>query len=112
MPGRRRAPTEQTGADPDERSYCDCGWPYTLLLPRGDAAGMAFRLLVLCTDAAIDQVDPPEHCGSMSFCGAVDRYPDVRDMGYPFARPFAQPIAETFAALENAAMRTFTIKRR
>jgi hypothetical protein len=23
----------------------------------------------------------------MSFCGAADRYPDARDMGYPFARP-------------------------
>ena len=42
--------------DPDEGSYCDCGWPYTLLLPRGTDGGMAFRLLVLCTDATIDQV--------------------------------------------------------
>ncbi len=30
-----------SGSGPQESSYCDCGWPYTLLLPRGTAAGMA-----------------------------------------------------------------------
>jgi hypothetical protein len=100
------------GEDDDGGSYCECGWPYTLLLPRGTAAGMAFRLLVLLTDAAADRVAQAGHCGSMSYCGAVDRYPDVRDMGYPFARPFAQPVEDTFAALENAAVREFTIMSR
>jgi hypothetical protein len=102
------------GVDPDERSYCDCGWPYTLLLPRGTPDGMAFRLLVLCTDAAIDGVEAPEHCGSMSYCGAVDRYPDVRDMGYPFCRPFAGPedsaIADQIVALSSAAARSVQIR--
>jgi hypothetical protein len=102
------------GVDPDERAYCDCGWPYTLLLPRGTTDGMAFRLLVLCTDAAIDGMQAPEHCGSMSYCGAVDRYPDTRDMGYPFCRPFAGPedsaIADQIVALSSAAARRVTIR--
>jgi len=99
--------------DPEERSYCDCGWPYTLLLPRGDPDGMPFRLLVLATDAAIDAVEPPERCGSMSYCGAVDRYPDARDMGYPFSRPFgASPssISNRIVALHSAAGRTVKIR--
>jgi hypothetical protein len=101
------------GTDPDDESYCDCGWPYTLLLPRGNSAGLEFRLLVLCTDATVDQVPEPRECGSMSFCGAVDRYPDTRNMGYPFDRPFtggANAIRDTFAALDNAASRTITIR--
>jgi hemocyanin-like protein len=101
-------------ADPDERSYCDCGWPYTLLLPRGTAQGMPFRLAVLITDATIDQLAEPEHCGSMSYCGAVDRYPDARDMGYPFCRPFAGPpataIEDTIAGLDSATARSVAIR--
>ena len=80
------------GDDDDGGSYCQCGWPYTLLLPHGTTAGMGFRLLVLFTDAATDEVPRPGHCGSMSYCGAADRYPDTRDMGYPFSRKFEQPI--------------------
>lgn len=101
------------GADPNENAYCDCGWPYTLLLPRGKSEGMPFRLLVLCTDASVDKVTQAEHCGSMSYCGAVDRYPDTRDMGYPFSRPFGPgptAIQERILALECAAARTVTIR--
>jgi hypothetical protein len=102
------------GVDPDERSYCDCGWPYTLLLPRGTPDGMSCRLLALCTDAAIDEVGHAEHCGSMSYCGAVDRYPDTRDMGYPFCRPFAGPAAtgirDAIVELDSFAARTVTIR--
>jgi hypothetical protein len=72
---------------------------------------MGFRLLVLLTDATRDQVPEPGDCGSMSYCGAADRYPDARDMGYPFSRPFTGPIADTFLALDNAAGRTLTIRR-
>jgi hypothetical protein len=116
---KRPAETDPTdaiagGGGPDESSYCDCGWPYTLLLPRGTTQGMTFRLLALCTDAAIDQVAPAEHCGSMSYCGAVDRYPDARDMGYPFNRPFQGPtttaIRDKLVALPGAAARTVTIR--
>lgn len=97
----------------DQGSYCDCGWPYTLLLPRGTADGAEYRLLAMFSDAAIDRVEAPAQCGSMSWCGAVDRYPDTRDMGYPFCRPFkggAHAIADTFAGLASAAGRTVTIR--
>ncbi len=104
------------GSGPDEDSYCDCGWPYTLLLPRGTTAGLPFRLMVLCSDAALDRVPAQAQCGSMSWCGAVDRYPDTRDMGYPFARPFAgsaaSAIRDTIVRLPHAAARTLTIRHR
>ena len=97
-----------------ENSYCDCGWPYTLLLPRGKPdEGMPFRLMVMCTSAKDDLVDPPGECGSVSYCGAVDRYPDARDMGYPFHRPFGNTstaVQDTILALPNAAARTVTIR--
>lgn len=96
--------------DPDDPDYCDCGWPYTLLLPRGTAEGMAFRLVVFCTNAAQDLVRPSAECGSMSFCGAVDRYPDTRNMGYPFSRPFAASIGDTVLGVPSAAGRSLTIR--
>ena len=102
------------GVDPDEGSYCDCGWPYPLLLPRGTPAGLPFRLLVMATDATVDLVPEADHCGSMSFCGAVDHYPDTRDMGYPFARPFTGPtptaLTDAILAIPHAAGRTLTIR--
>ena len=102
------------GVDPDDDSYCDCGWPYTLLLPRGDAEGLRCRLMVMCTDASIDLVPVQGECGSMSFCGAVDRYPDARDMGYPFNRPFpgsrSTAIRDVILAAPHMAARTLTIR--
>lgn len=97
-------------ADPNDPNYCDCGWPYTLLLPRGTPQGMPFRLVVVCSNAARDLVGPSAECGSMSFCGAVDRYPDTRDMGYPFSRPFAVSVADTVLAVPSAAGRSLTIR--
>jgi Hemocyanin, ig-like domain len=93
----------EPGGEEDGGSYCQCGWPYPLLLPRGTEAGMPFRVVVLVTDAAAGRVPQPGGCGSMSFCGAADRYSDARDMGYPFARPFEQWIADTLLPLDNAA---------
>lgn len=102
------------GSGPTEDSYCDCGWPWTLLLPRGTTAGMSHRLMAICTDAATDRVPEQGNCGSMSYCGAVDRYPDTRDMGYPFARRFPGPAAtairDTITGLGSAAARTVTIR--
>ncbi len=96
--------------DPNDDGYCDCGWPWSLLLPRGRPDGMPFRMMAICTSAAIDRVPQPTQCGSMSFCGAVDRYPDTRDMGYPFARPLTQSLTDTIVSLGPAAGRSFTIK--
>jgi len=93
-----------------ELSYCDCGWPWTLLLPRGTSEGMPCRVLVMCTDWDADRVAQPEQCGSMSFCGAVDRYPDRRDMGYPFCRPFEQSITDVFDELPASAGTSIVIR--
>ncbi len=92
--------------------YCDCGWPAHLLLPRGRLAGMRFRLLVMLTDWSVDRVPPDSPCGSFSFCGARDRYPDNRPMGYPFDRPLPpdQTIAQLVAAQPNMATRDITIR--
>ncbi|CAG8714167.1 7023_t:CDS:2, partial [Racocetra fulgida] len=75
----------------DEEQYCDCGWPFHLLLPRGSRNGMKFKLFVFISDWEKDKVHHVTRCGSLSFCGAErpkDKYPDVRPMGYPFDRPF------------------------
>ncbi len=101
------------GPDPNAlENYCDCGWPYNLLLPRGTRTGMGFRLFVMLTDWHKDQVPGDSACGSMSYCGAKDKYPDVRGMGYPFDRPFTvnKSIAQTIARQHNIATRDITIK--
>ena len=50
---------------------------------------MPFRVLAMLTDWELDNVSGDDDCGSMSFCGSRDRYPDTREMGYPFSRPAA-----------------------
>lgn len=90
--------------------YCECGWPYHLLLPKGTSKGMEFALMVIATDGAIDLVPDPGSCGSMSYCGAKQRYPDTRPMGYPFDRPLSTNIADLVSALPTFAMRRITIK--
>lgn len=93
----------------DEVTYCDCGWPYNLLLPRGTGAGMPFWMAAIVTDGAQDRVQDSA-CGSMSFCGAKDRYPDARPMGYPFDRPFPGSVAAALDSLPSIAARSFSIR--
>jgi hypothetical protein len=104
------APPRPPGAV--DQNYCDCGWPYHLLLPRGNERGLGFRFLVMLTDGQADLAGAEKKCGSMSFCGARDaQYPDRRAMGYPFDRPFAaRSIAESIAAQDNMATRDITIR--
>lgn len=97
------------GTDPDEQGYCVCGWPWTLVIPRGTPNGSDYRLIVICTDATIDQVPTAGHCGSMSFCGAVNGYPDTRDMGYPFSRPIPGGVSALLAQ-QNIGGRALTIR--
>ena len=42
--------------------------------------------------------------------GPDQRYPDTRDIGYPFSRPFAASISDTIRNLPAAAGRTVTIR--
>ena len=108
-------PASAPGAPADARNYCDCGWPYHLLLPRGTPAGMAFRLLVFVTDWLVDRLGADSMCGSLSFCGARDaNYPDIRPMGYPFDRPLANGQTMTQMAADparpNIAVRDLAIQ--
>ena len=104
-------PLERPSQDPDEddENYCDCGWPYNLLLPRGTREGMPFRLLVMLTDWSLDEVRDDGQCGSMSYCGARDKYPDRRGMGYPFDRPMPAGLS-SLTARDNVATRNVTIR--
>jgi hypothetical protein len=111
-PGRLAHSPQLAGPQPwDVQSYCTCGWPYNLLLPMGGGGdGMAFRLVAIATNLKDDQVSGSV-CGSVSYCGAQDRYPDNRPMGYPFDRKFpAAGIAATFDARDEMASRPFHIK--
>jgi hypothetical protein len=95
----------------DQVNYCTCGWPYNLLLPRGTSAGMPFRIIVVCSDWEIDRVAGDQACGSLSFCGARDKYPDKRLMGYPFNARLGDAIPDIVMANSNMAFRDFTIRR-
>jgi tyrosinase len=97
-----------------KQSWCDCGWPYTLLLPRGTAKGRQFRLFVMFSDGEdLSMPEHPENCTSISYCGLQDeKYPDKREMGYPFNRPWGHSISSTIARRDNMAARTITIRHR
>jgi hypothetical protein len=95
----------------DSATYCDCGWPYNLLLPRGQAQGMGFRFLVMLTAWELDRVSADSSCGSLSYCGSKQSYPDTREMGYPFNRPFkARSLEDTIRDQDNMATRDVTIR--
>jgi tyrosinase len=109
-PAERPPVLEQGPASTPHEQYCRCGWPYHLLLPRGTVAGMPFRALVMLTDWEQDRVAGDDHCGSMSFCGARDRYPDSREMGYPFSRKLPGGVGLTLEALPSVHARDLTIR--
>ncbi|MFN6516195.1 MAG: tyrosinase family protein [Nostoc sp. CreGUA01] len=96
----------------DQQPWCDCGWPYTMLLPRGTREGMGFRLFVMFSSGDdLNLPEQPECCTSISYCGLQDTdYPDKRDMGYPFNRPFPKGISSAIAQYDNMAWRTIKIR--
>lgn len=96
------------------QSWCDCGWPYTLLMPRGTKGGMKYRLLVMCSDGDdLKMPDHPECCTSISYCGLQDlEYPDKAAMGYPFDRKFKKSLKDTVEKQDNWAWRTIKIRCR
>jgi len=105
-------PTDSIIQNENEK-FCDCGWPFHLLLPRGRRGGMNFKLLVFISDWSEDEVPTISRCGSISFCGAegpTDKYPDSKPMGYPLDRPFKNnSYEETFAGLNNVVIRDVSI---
>lgn len=82
---------------PDDRRTspgCKCGWPYTLLVPRGKPDGMEMRVMAIVT-AGTDFSRSASQAAGTSYCGVRDReYPDRREMGYPFNREFSTSIRE------------------
>ncbi|CAB4387284.1 unnamed protein product [Rhizophagus irregularis] len=105
-------PIDTTPVDNNNDRFCDCGWPFHLLLPRGRKGGMKFKLLVFISDWSEDEVPRISRCGSISFCAseASEKYPDKKPMGYPFDRPFKNnSYEETFAGLNNVVIRDVCI---
>ncbi|MEH1934433.1 MAG: tyrosinase family protein [Nostoc sp.] len=106
--------TDDDGASAarEAQPWCDCGWPYTMLLPRGTGEGMEFRLLVMCSSSyKLTLPDHPECCTSISYCGLQDlKYPDDTAMGYPFDRQFSQSITKTVQQFDHWAWRTIKIR--
>ncbi|CAG8707679.1 23740_t:CDS:10 [Cetraspora pellucida] len=96
-----------------EMLFCDCGWPYNLMIPRGNKEGLKFKIIVFITDGTDDLVPTYDECGSTLLCGAHywnDKIPDVKPLGYPFDRPFKNnSYKQTFEGLSNVAIRDFTI---
>lgn len=104
------APGAQPPAGTD--SWCDCGWPFSLLLPSGASSetGTRFVVMVAVTDWEQDQVGVGRSCASMSYCGAADTYPDARKMGYPFDRPFREGVSDTIGNQPSMTMREVAIR--
>jgi tyrosinase len=93
--------------------WCDCGWPYTLLLPRGTREGLDFRLLVMVSGDDLAMDNTGEKCTSMGYCGVERKpYPDKRPMGYPFDRPLPYSISSIIDKHENWASRKIRIRCR
>ncbi|XP_070552735.1 uncharacterized protein [Ptychodera flava] len=96
--------------------FCECGWPYNMLLPRGTRQGEPYRLAVFISDNSIDSLRIRSSCGSLSYCGARDSsYPDRRQMGYPFATPPTingedTTITDAAKQLNNFAITSFMIR--
>ncbi|WP_375458514.1 hypothetical protein [uncultured Enterovirga sp.] len=105
----------QSGAMPDE--YCECGWPFSLYLPRGSTEGSPFVLAAIVTrDDALDMERGGE-CGSRSFCGKRDPvYPDRKPMGYPFDRDWIggdgapMSISDGLGSIPNVAAKRVVIR--
>jgi hypothetical protein len=105
-------PDDEPGAKTDSQSWCDCGWPYTMLLPRGTKEGMAYRIMAMFSPG--DDMMLPNmtgKCSSISYCGLEGGgYPDKRPMGYPFARRFDKSISETIEKQDNMVASSITIR--
>jgi tyrosinase len=104
---------ESTEPRPPATTWCDCGWPYNLLLPRSTKEGLDFRLLVTLSGNDLAMTDTGQECTSMSYCGLQDRnYPDKRLMGYPFDQPLPDSIDSIIDKHENWASRKIRIRCR
>ncbi|GBC10125.1 hypothetical protein RclHR1_09360003 [Rhizophagus clarus] len=97
-----------------EKVFCDCGWPYNMIIPRGSKTGSTFKLFVYVSDGTNDLVRTDTQCGSVLLCGGekwTDKVPDIKPFGYPFDRPFKDgSFHKTFQGMKNVAHTDITIK--
>jgi len=103
-----------SGDEPDlkteQSTWCDCGWPYTMLVPRGTKEGMPYRIFVMISFGNEITVPPDQCCSSVSYCGLEDKpYPDTMAMGFPFDRAFPKGVMATIAKQANMATRPIKI---
>lgn len=102
---------DEPDAETEEAAWCDCGWPHTLLLPRGTREGAPYRMLVMLSFGDEITLPPVNGCSSISYCGLEGSdYPDTTEMGYPFNRPFPNGVANALQGRSNIATREFTIR--
>ncbi|MGH8347174.1 MAG: hypothetical protein ACRES5_11510, partial [Pseudomonas sp.] len=92
--------------------WCDCGWPYNLLLPRGTKEGMDFRLLVMLSSGSdLAMTDTGQENTSIGYCGLKNmKYPDTQLMGYPFDRPLTDSVDSLCNKNDNWASKTIKIR--
>ncbi|RHZ77131.1 hypothetical protein Glove_185g51 [Diversispora epigaea] len=100
--------------DVDHSDYCECGYPFNLVIPRGNRDGLKFKLVVFLSNGELDKTDSVRKCESLSFCGFQElagKYPDKKEMGYPFNRPLINgDLKDTFGDMKNVAVKEFKIK--
>jgi tyrosinase len=103
--------TDEPDPKTEQSTWCDCGWPYTMLVPRGTKEGAPYRIFVMLSFG--DEITMPpanQCCSSVSYCGLEDKpYPDTMDMGFPFDRPFPNGVMPTIAKYQNMATRPIRI---
>lgn len=119
IPYDRSFRNKKLPTDPLEKaqfSFCGCGWPQHLLLPKGTEEGSKFNIFVMISNFELDRVDQPDlknPCNDAAvFCGLKDqKYPDKRNMGFPFDRPHKAARLEDFKNLAtNMALGECAIK--
>jgi tyrosinase len=114
-PALKPAQLTSTDAEPDaqteQSTWCDCGWPYTMLVPRGTTEGMPYRIFVMLSFGSEITLPPANQCcSSVSYCGLEDKpYPDTMSMGFPFDRPFPDGVMATIGKQQNMATRPIKI---
>ncbi|CAO1425782.1 unnamed protein product [Diamesa serratosioi] len=75
--------------DEKDFTFCGCGWPENMLVPKGTPDGLLSELFVMISNYEEDRVEQTlVGCtGAASYCGIRDSlYPDLKPMGYPFDR--------------------------
>jgi tyrosinase len=102
--------SDEPDLETEQSTWCDCGWPYTMLVPRGTKEGMPYRIFVMLSFGNEITVPPAQCCSSVSYCGLEDKpYPDTMAMGFPFDRPFPKGVMATIAKQANMATRPIKI---